>query len=728
MYLIQTKTKLFIMSDVVYDFSLPELPEKEIPEFKRVESNGIPWEDRKFVLTALYTHTPCEFVKLCVQAFGHEYFSRIMGVIGFIVTHPLYKTPGQVANMSSDKADEYQGLVESFKANLVSNGILDVSSLQGDDSDIMCSVMIIKYRDGMSSEIFWTNTARSFRGTSFFCHPDTHDVTCLSSKLQRGAECVTDEQKKEGITGENWVSTDSTDKFHPLQRKTMEALLNEIFGAGQGSSTDPPVGGYATTKVDGSMFVVTTYTGYRQLIMKTIVDVYGSPLVKAFVRMSLEMSGGKYMFVPATQGTVLLSTVLNISPMETYMVDAILSTYVSRDDLISEHDNGATHVDLFEKYGGDFIQDVLNFVPDVCNGSAIGSTTLIFEALVANTTDLFFNCGGGRTHRELAMKYDFSRIYFLGASYVTNDGMFYVPHMLCDDTYVYGWHEPLWWDMTNSTFPVSDILKGMGRIIRTDDANYASILADFIARFPPSNPGFNVDDVGIKNVVIHLEGLVLMTVVPDATFVVDDVQIPFTDYGKAKTSEYYLVHKFYLKYVQRYIDLYEYDTARRSFPLISRIHAVYDLDVLRTNLTSAFTDLLTSIYNNIDAHVSSVTGPKAKAFAKCDGDGPLMNKVLMITDAVYSNLVAFFGHFPTANYDTINRGHSGDPNLAYDNTNRVLVKYVKTVRNIIKKFGLIDAFISGGGTGIADVFSTVTSDDKRLKDFMSIIGNFPVVS
>jgi hypothetical protein len=671
------------------------------------------------------TLPPRAYVEHAIKLYGHDMFGHAMGLMGFIVSHPFHKTFAQFGKMKHDAQCAYLDCLSSLSAQLCANHIIgnifSVDELKSDydlASDLSKSLMIIKYRDGPKGSIFWTATAREFRGGVFYCDYSSYDVIHMSSKLQRGAECVTNSQKSV-VKTENWADVSDTDKFHPNQQTTMNALLDGTYGES--------ITGFATSKCDGSMLAFGVYRGIRMKIMKAFVTVFGSEFVQKIANMSMSIDPDCIVVV-ASQGTIMLSTHFNVSTMETYMCDAMLG-YIDRDDVLSDHVGGMSYVDVFSKYGYRLITDIIRLAPESCDDVDVGSSNVIFEAIVANCTDIFVNAPhGAKTHKEFALKYDHSSLYLLGMSIITDDTDYgvYVPHMLCDSGDAETWSVPMWWSI-DGTVSVEDILKGMSRMIYTNsDEEYHNALDVFLSECPPAN----IDYYTTRDIHIHLEGLVLLTVV-DGEHTIDDRRVASLDYAKAKTMEYYTLHKFYTNTLDKYLCLYKYSIARKFFPLLDRVYAVYNIDTFRGTLTTAFTALFTDIVNNKDALIASVEEPTSNAF-KVRGnrklfirDKDLFRMIINITDAVHNGIVQFFSNYNTVEYVDVGKTKSSS-------------EKVRCVKLIITGTHLSDVFI-GCSTDddilfipddlsdrISTCLSGVTPDDKCMKPFIKLIGNFDI--
>lgn len=356
---------------------------------------------------------------------------------------------------------------------------------------------------------YWKNKwAKEMRGCCLFTNPETLDTTILNFKLPRGAEVAAGCVRKEGIETQDTGAKDITEILDIEQIDTCKCLSNN----------DIPIHGFLTSKADGSLLSITRYNGKALAIMCPIVDVFGSDYAKLWKDISLKLSRGTILLVPATHRTLIESGF-----MGPYMVTACLvgANIVNRKAL-----KGLNYLTAWAKYGHEFIAKLLSMkvyehLSDV--------HTFIFEAICKKRISAFDT----HTHSELACSYNKDMLVFLGMSICAK--RFYVPHMLYEREHEIPFDQPLWWEIKNST-EITNMIE------RMEDLIFKRITKqEYLTMFKPMNKIFDSDTA-----IIDYEGWVFMKI---ATFKIDDidhlsVDIPMTIYSKIKTIAYYKSHKF----------------------------------------------------------------------------------------------------------------------------------------------------------------------------------------
>lgn len=514
-------------------------------------------------------------------------FSDTMGKQGFFCKNPIQLFESKIDTLKNG-GDTYFKLLSNFTVLATEKGVMDqtytASELRNDRKlveSVASCLMTIKYQENSFGERMWRNKwARQARGTILFRHPTTGKVTVLCYKLQRGAEVVTNSQKKSGIEEtENWKG--NTEIFDDEQRATIDALLN-----------DKAFETYATSKGDGSLCVFTVYTGFAKDVMDCVIESFGSNLAKMMREQSATVSKGQYLVTMTTQG-IAFDTMFNLSGMSPYMVESVLvGSGLIEEEEFKDFAKTHTHVATWNKWGSGFIMELLGTRLFFNDGDEIDSQSFMFEAICSNRRDSFdpnIDSLGGQEHTELAMSYDKPMLYFLGTSICSRFA--YIPHMLyreicIKDTVNFPvvFREPLWWHIKDDDgqSTLSDLLRGNSQVLRHQIAKY-----DLLQQFPPSNVGFDYTDEKLVNdTPLDVEGLVLMTPKRfkfDNSDLFQKLGIPDLDYSKAKTNEYYKCHKFKEVNIKYYIELHEYDMARRCFPIVVRVAFFFGPG----NLTSA---------------------------------------------------------------------------------------------------------------------------------------------
>jgi arginine repressor len=534
-----------------------------------------------------------EYVQMLVDSGKNlDEINDHFGLTGFKISNSLYQSPEALTRVTVAERLAYYGALARLTKLFAEVGIMDhefgISELMDDDAlaaSISKSLMLIKYIDALYGERFWKNKwARQARGTVLFIHPITKKVHVLSYKLQRGAEVVTGQQKKAGIEETENIIGGNTGIFDDEQQATMDALIGE-----KAFET------YATSKGDGSLCVWTLYTDFAKLVMDCVIEAFGSPLAKLIRDQSHAASDGKYLAVLSTQGTIF-EGFQRLSHMAPYMVTACLAgTKLVEAGTLREFARTHTHFEAWNRWGSAFISSLMSgplFCGDEWQNDA---QTFLFEAICPNRTDPFT----GDEHIELAISYDIPMLYFLGTSICSKFA--YIPHMLYRQICIAQgvefpttFREPLWWHIRDGDgeSTVSALLAGFSAVAR-----HQMTQVEFLRAYPPSNVGLDLtDDALLASIPLDIEGLVLMT---PLFFESDNIDlfvllgIKKTGYSKAKTVEYYNTHKFKMKFVAYYLDLYQYEIARSRFPLVTRIADFFGPGNIREALTTICHSVMT---------------------------------------------------------------------------------------------------------------------------------------
>jgi len=397
------------------------------------------------------------------------------------------------------------------------------------------SVVIIKYFDGFNGPQFWKNVwARDMRGIVLLVNPETGVIKCVS-KLERGAELVTGMVSRNGVE----VQESRVSDLDPLQQETSRTLIT-------GGAVDMRL----TSKVDGSLVCITSYTGQMVGVIGALVDVFGSDFARLWAEQSLALSGGTRLIIPSTQGTAWEGGF-----MAPYMVTSMLcSSGICSREVLEE--KKLFYMDAWTLYGKQWIERFMQ-LPFFDQMTEI--QTFSFEAVCADRCGLF----GDRPHNELAVAYTRDLLIFLGTTIC--DKWFYLPHhMIVQPSF----EEPLWWNVRHSD-QVDQMLDGIDRMIRGTMTK-----AEYLAMFPPQNPGFNPHSLeAIERVVIDFEGWVVATVAetsdPRHLEVMALLDVQFTRYSKIKTFAYYIAHKFREENIDQLVEISK--TAGDIFPLARKI-------------------------------------------------------------------------------------------------------------------------------------------------------------
>lgn len=439
------------------------------------------------------------------------------------------------------------------------------------------TIVILKYYEQFGARFWQNNWAKEMRGLAGFVHPESGEFEVLSYKLPRGAEVVTGMVANKGIDTQD-VKEGRIDILDDEQKDTCTRLCKK-----------QPINMHLTSKGDGSLCVVNSYTGRTLDIMIPIVEVFGSDYSKLWARMSLDITGGKRMLIPATQGTVMEGGF-----MAPYMVTSMLvgSGIVTREKLVELHDEKKTYIEVWQMYGEEWIKKFLQFrfFDDLSD-----TQTFCFEAICKNRCGLF----GDRPHTELACTYDRDRFIFLGTSIAKR--RFYIPHTVYETNISKNipFEVPLWWNIADGA-TVDQMIDDIDLLMRCKMTK-----EEYLKTYPPSNNGFDVENSDhIRDAILDFEGWVAMKIAclpvtdPDHAKVIDSLKIPLTIYSKIKTHAYYISHKFHEVNVPTLIEL---GRVCNVFPLATKLASICESGVITRRLAQVREKVLELLdFNNPD--------------------------------------------------------------------------------------------------------------------------------
>lgn len=421
------------------------------------------------------------------------------------------------------------------------------------------AIVIVKYYEQYGAR-FWQNKwAKEMRGTIIFVNPETLAVTC-ATKLERGAEAVT------GMVSKMNLETQDVKpgKIKILDEEQKDTCIRLCAGK--------PIDMHLTSKGDGSLLVITSYTGMFMKIMLPVVELFGSDYTRLWAAQSLTQSSGKRLLVPATQGTLM-----EAGFMAPYMVTSMLSGsgICSRDDLDILDKKGLSYVDVWGIHGSHWIDRFLGFT---FFDELSQIQTFCFEAICKDRCGLF----GDHPHVELACSYTRDRLIFLGTCIC--EKRFYIPHSLYGTLSRIPFEEPLWWKISHAE-QVDQMIDDIGQMILNKMSK-----KDYLTKYSPANRGFDVDSKSqIDQAIIDYEGWVAMKIAtlkvtdPDHLTVIKTLSVPLTIYSKIKTEAYYRSHKFRMENIPYLTELSK--TAGDIFPLSRKIAGVCASGAVTERLT-----------------------------------------------------------------------------------------------------------------------------------------------
>jgi len=127
------------------------------------------------------------------------------------------------------------------------------------------SVLLLKYMERWGARYWQNKWAREMRGLILFVHPSTHQVRVLCYKLPRGAEVMTGLHKSSGIDETQDVKQGKLNIFDAETVDTCTRLAQH----------DEAIDLYLTSKADGSLLLLSVYTGQAKGIMLAAVEAFG---------------------------------------------------------------------------------------------------------------------------------------------------------------------------------------------------------------------------------------------------------------------------------------------------------------------------------------------------------------------------------------------------------------------------------------------------------------------
>lgn len=523
----------------------------------QVDTFGVDEETKNMNIVQFYRHLLIKYSNNRIQI--HEFLRTMgrpeFGCCGFLQTAFLEKS---YKSMSTSEKNEYCSLLSKLSSEWAKSGIISIAhsanefeTQQSLRESYAQSVVTLKYFD-LNGARFWRNCwAKETRGTVLFINPESLDVKILSFKLPRGAEVSTGMTIKKGIETQD-VKHNKTSILDDEQKDTCAKLCKNM-----------PIRLHLTSKADGSLFVINTYTGSALSIMKPIVEYFGSEYAKIWMNQSLTLSNDTRLIIPASQGTLMETGYIGAYTVTSLLVGTGI---VSRNEL----EDDLSYVDAWRRYGSAFIGKFLNFR---FFDTVSETHTYCFEAICKNRSGLF----NDRQHIEMACSYNRDRLLFLGMSLA--DKRFYVPHSVLGEISPIPFEEPLWWEVKHAS-QVDKMIDAMNDLI-LNKINKRK----FFQEFPPSNLELDITNVHVQeDVIIDYEGWVAMKYATfnhmddDYTKVTKCIEIPLMIYSKIKTEPYYRAHIFHIENIQYLVELSK--TSGTIFPLALKIKDICKSGVL----------------------------------------------------------------------------------------------------------------------------------------------------
>jgi hypothetical protein len=559
---------------------------------------------------------------------------------------------------------------EWFDAGVITT-VPTVESLKTDsklfDSYANC-ILMFSYLEIPGAKYWKNKWAKEMRGCCLFINPESSKHTILNFKLPRGAEVATGIVKKEGISTQD-CGFGKTDILDDEQIDTCNLLSKD------GNSIDA----FLTSKADGSLLSITVYTGNALKIMVSVINYFGSDYVKLWMFMSLEISGGSRLVVPATHRTLMESGF-----MANYMVTSILvgGGIVSRDALI-----GLDYMTAWSTFGHSFITKFLSMgIYDHLSEV----NTFIFEAICKLRTSAF----DGIVHIELACSYEFDDLVFLGVSIV--EKRFYIPHMLYGREFAIPFNEPLWWKIDNSS-QISAMMQSM------EDLIFKKITKQqYLELYKPANTTFVIDTA-----VIDFEGWVFMKVANIESTDPDHLAVkrPITIYSKIKTLAYYNSHKFKERNVPYLMELGK--VAGDIFPMSYAVTHLLPDGVISSMLIKICDDVMTKFDFSENSELMMILDEINKTLMSQGKKDSLSNFAMRPIKSKFCSVFSF--NNPILNKWLFDIFMSHVPVIA-----------VIDRPTLIKIFKKLFIDLAPWDSGFKDKISTIKSNDPILSDLVAV--------
>ena len=250
--------------------------------------------------------------------------------------------------------------------------------------------------------------------------------------------------------------------------------------------------------------------------------------VKMFVQVSMELSGGRGIFVPASNGTAVVTQ----QSIQGWIATAIaLGAGISYADISSAVAAGATPTDIMlmmNQHDGAQMSVVHWFVAQLVKITMTRDPTCVqmhtFEAVCPDRKSPFDT----EPHAELATTYDVSQsgICYLGTAISKEGRMEWLPHYIYEDV-PHAFKEPVFWrfssmlEMRHALADLSEVFKGV------------LTLDEYFIRYRPANKRTDCFAPDPEGFIAYFRMNVQDGDVTRDTWV----------YTKAKTWVYYILHK-----------------------------------------------------------------------------------------------------------------------------------------------------------------------------------------
>ena len=544
-----------------------------------------------------------------------EFYKMWFGIRAYNVSFPLQTVYRKfqywlaVKEGDVEKATELKEKLAYFGVNLDSSDVIGRMTLEGLRGIIpeiakLCSdIFLIKYRDGMNYlyKAPWHIQARS--PLIVFGEYDGDDrVAYVFSAMPRGPEVAADVDQ--GITETQDVkdvrSLSSLAPFAPHYHSIIRSFL------GINSPEIEEV--ECSFKKDGMCFrVITVGTSHPvyhkfQRMVELIDDTY----VNEFTNASLEVSGGKFMAIPASNGTGALTS----SEIQNWMICAMcIGEGVAHKTIQTLRQWGLSAVDimcLVLTDGDNVGTSVLTrFVTKLIHARSEAGYTpndvamYTFEAIGGPNRMCAFDT---QPHTELAASYRNGSLAFLGTSHTDVDGdLTWIPHAKLTHKFA----EPVWFKFKNAL----ECKKALSDLSLVTQG--VMTIVEYLTKYP----AHNVDTT--RTIDFDPEGFV-------AYFKVKAFGKTQFVYCKAKTWKYYIYHKFRIENVGKM--LADPDCVANWFPAHSKVKKFYSNIEMLVEFVKTLVDAVS------DEEMINAIPAKARPAvesAKARGDMSLVFKIVL---------------------------------------------------------------------------------------------------
>lgn len=489
---------------------------------------------------------------------GLKYFEdRMFNLISQVSINPTIQSTIETDNMNlvqyvnwlyNEVGQNYDAMVERLKIQHYSVGWPS----QAKDSKFAKQLLEIKYLEHNRN---WNQWGIEARGTTL--RLVGNQWVLFKMLLPRGQEMITRAQFDKGIhkTENNDYEEIVVNIFYTTMNP-IERLKNDIF-------VGNPIDLKFTFKVDGSMCVITLYSGESAQFMQEFIEHSNDKFSIAVMHLYQKVSGSNDVLVFQSQGTTIMNS------MQDYTTTALFPDANPID----------TPTEKINKNAYPFFTNLWNLFKDINVSSHcshdVQIKSLICETVCADRQESYSK----KIHTELAISYEKSDMTVLAMTTIGNGGTTYnvIPHYeISEFLHQNDFKEPAYWHVT-SVQQLNAILAAINECI------YAKMTDDeFYNVFSPANRFTNYTQI------VHKEG----------GCVWDNKRI----YGKVKTDAYYMSHKLHDKNVTFLAELGK--IAGNVFPLAKSVYMVERL--LTTESLNRINNELCDLIDNYDIDQSSL--------------------------------------------------------------------------------------------------------------------------